>query len=159
MHSIIIQLATDKNLAPKRSQLRKWAIAALNKKIASAEVTIRVVDENEMTELNSSYRQKSGATNVLSFPFTVPEEVEFDIPILGDIVICADVVNREAEEQHKSRDAHWAHMIVHGIFHLLGYDHIIDQEAEIMESLEIQVLKTFGFENPYECGENNRPHD
>src|SRR5579872_3082185 len=111
MHSIIIQLAADKSLVPRRALLRKWAKQALNRKMESAEITIRIVDCKEMSALNSTYRQKNGLTNVLSFPFTVPESVELDIPILGDIVICAEVVNREAEEQFKSQEAHWAHMI------------------------------------------------
>jgi probable rRNA maturation factor len=158
MHSITIQLAADKTLAPKKSLLRKWATQALNKKMEQADITIRIVDIEEMSELNSTYRQKSGPTNVLSFPFTLPEEIEIDIPILGDIVVCAEVVNREAQEQHKSRESHWAHMIIHGVFHLLGYDHETDKEAYIMESLEVEIMQSLGFANPYETGENH-PHD
>ena len=154
MHSIYIQLATDKTLAPKKSLLRKWAKQALNKKIESAEVTIRIVDREEMTTLNSTYRQKQGPTNVLSFPFTLPEEIEIDIPILGDIVVCAEVVNHEAQEQQKSQESHWAHMIIHGVFHLLGYDHETDNDAAVMESLEIETMQALGFANPYETGEH-----
>jgi len=156
MYTIIIQLVTHNTDIPKRALLRKWAKCALSRKIDSAEITIRVVDTEEMSELNSTYRHKKGPTNVLSFPFTVPQEVEaeIDIPILGDIVICADVVNREANEQLKSPEAHWAHMIVHGIFHLLGYDHETDKDAGIMESLEIEIMQTLGFANPYEPGES-----
>jgi probable rRNA maturation factor len=154
LYTIIIQLAADKNLAPKKSLLRKWAIQALSKKIESAEVTIRIVDCEEMSELNSTFRQKNGVTNVLSFPFTMPEAVQIDIPILGDIVICAEVVNREAQEQGKDKQAHWAHMIIHGVFHLLGYDHETEKDADIMESLEIEIMQSLGYENPYETGED-----
>lgn len=160
MHSITIQLIADKNLAPKRSLLRKWANQALDKKMPSSEMTIRIVDTEEMSALNSTYRQKNGPTNVLSFPFILPEEIaaEIDIPILGDIVVCAEVVNREAQEQHKTSESHWAHMIIHGVFHLLGYDHENDKDAEVMESLEIETMKSLGYANPYETGEHTH-HD
>jgi len=159
MHSIIIQLAADKTSVPKKSLLRKWALEALKNNIDAAEVTIRIVEKDEMTELNSTYRHKNKPTNVLSFPFDMSEDVKLDIPILGDIVICADVVNQEAQDQGKSPQAHWAHMVVHGVFHLLGYDHEEDCEAEEMEALEINVLKTMGFENPYETGDTIRNHE
>lgn len=154
MHHIDIQLIADKTLVPKKSLLRKWAKTALNRKIDSAEVTIRIVDVDEMTELNSTYRHKQGPTNVLSFPFSAPEGIDFDVPLLGDIVICAPVVNREAQEQNKSQEAHWAHMIIHGIFHLLGYDHETDSDAEVMETLEIEIMQSLGFDNPYHLGED-----
>jgi probable rRNA maturation factor len=105
--------------------------------------------------LNSTYRQKTGPTNVLSFPFDLPEDIQLDMPILGDIVVCADVVNREAQEQHKTLDVHWAHMIIHGVFHLLGYDHETDHDAEKMERLEINVMQSLGFNNPYETREDH----
>lgn len=159
MYCIDIQLAADKVLVPKLSLLRKWAKHALCSKLATAEITLRIVDAEEMATLNMTYRHKQGPTNVLSFPFTVPEEVNIDIPILGDIVICAEVVNREAEEQGKSQEAHWAHMIVHGIFHLLGYDHESDREADVMEALEIEIMQALGFSNPYESGENIKNYD
>jgi probable rRNA maturation factor len=169
MYSIIIQLATDNKNVPKRSLLRKWAKCALSSKIllrqaaenkfASAEITLRIVDTEEMVELNSTYRHKKGPTNVLSFPFTMPKEVDIAVPILGDLVICAEVVNREANEQHKLPEAHWAHMIGHGIFHLLGYDHETDKDAEIMEALETKMLQTLGFDGPYEPGENIKSYD
>lgn len=154
MYRIIMQLIVDKTLVPKTSLLRKWAKCALSKKIKSAEVTLRIVDIQEMTELNSTYRKKNGPTNVLSFPFNLPEDIELEIPLLGDIVICAEVVNKEAKEQGKSQEAHWAHMIVHGIFHLLGYDHETDKEAAAMEANEIEIMHALGFPNPYETGEN-----
>lgn len=124
----------------------------------SAEITLRIVDGKEMAKLNETYRQKKGLTNVLSFPFTTPDEVKLDIPILGDIVICAEVVSREAEEQNKTPESHWAHMIIHGVFHLLGYDHAETREAEIMESLETEIMQQLGYNNPYEM-EKMKPHD
>jgi probable rRNA maturation factor len=150
MYHIIIQQISDKTLSPKASLLKKWAKLALSKVIEQGELTIRIVDPHEMKELNATYRHKDYATNVLSFPFSMPEEIDMAIPLLGDIVICADVVNKEAQEQHKTQEAHWAHMIVHGIFHLLGHDHEKEDEAKIMEALEIETLQALGFANPYE---------
>lgn len=150
MYQIVIQLNVDKRLVPAKTKLRAWATQALEGKVDAAEVTLRIVDPSEMTGLNSTYRHKQGPTNVLSFPFSVPDGVTMRIPPLGDIVICADVVNREAETQHKPREAHWAHMVVHGIYHLLGYDHELEADAETMEALEINTLKKLGFANPYE---------
>lgn len=153
MYDIIIQATVSATLMPKKSLLKNWANAILTQKIKSAEVTLRIVDIQEMTELNSQYRHKSGPTNVLSFPFDMPPELSDEIPILGDIIICADVVNREAVEQNKPREAHWAHMIVHGTLHLLGYDHETEADANIMEPEEIHLLHLLGFNNPYQQGE------
>jgi probable rRNA maturation factor len=158
MYNINIQHIADKALAPKAALLRKWAQTALAKKTEQAEITLRLVDVAEMTKLNSVYRMKTDATNVLSFPFTMPDEITDEIPYLGDIVICSDIVNKEAEEQKKKSEAHWAHMVVHGVFHLLGYDHETDQQAQIMETLEIQTLQDLGFTNPYLIGDNNTYH-
>ena len=155
MYSIITQIIAEKKTCPKKSLLHKWAEQALSKKIESAEITIRIVDIDEMTHLNSTYRHKAGSTNVLSFPFNLPDDIAMDIPILGDIVICADVVNREAREQNKSQEAHWAHMIIHGVLHLLGYDHETDQDAEKMEYLETEIMQSLGFNNPYKIGDNH----
>lgn len=115
---------------------------------ADVELTIRLVDEEEMTHLNTVYRGKFGPTNVLSFP--AEEMDELDVPLLGDIVICADVVYQEAFDQGKSLDAHWAHMVVHGLLHLLGYDHQCHQEAQQMEAQERSLLADLGFKDPYE---------
>lgn len=154
MLSINFQIATDKALSVKRSLLRKWVTAAVGNRLHSAEVTIRIVDPEEMIHLNHTYRHKNKVTNVLSFPFEMPEHINMDTTILGDIVICADVVNQEAKDQNKTQEAHWAHMVVHSIFHLLGYDHEVDEEAETMEALEIDVMKSLGYANPYETGED-----
>lgn len=135
---------------PSRSQLLNWANLALVDK-ESAQVTIRIVDETESQTLNKTYRDKDKSTNVLSFPMELPEELSqnLDIPMQGDLVICAPVVEREAKEQNKSSESHWAHMVIHGMLHLQGYDHITDEEAEAMESLEINLLQQLGIDNPY----------
>ena len=151
-YHIHLQYAEDKTLIPKKSLLRLWAKTALNRKIESAEVTIRVVDIKEMSTLNKTYRHKEGPTNVLSFPFSTPSDIPIEVPFLGDIVICALVVKLEAQEQNKLTEAHFAHMVIHGVFHLLGYNHETDEEAKIMESLEIEMMQLLGFNNPYETG-------
>ena len=156
MHRIHIQYITDKSLAPKSVLLRKWAKCALSQKKSSSEITIRIVDEKEIMALNKRYRRQNKPTNVLSFPFEMPKEIEVDDIFLGDIVICAAVVNQEAKEQHKTQEAHWAHMIVHGIFHLLGYDHETDHDAMIMEKLETDVMITLGFNDPYQIAEESK---
>lgn len=153
MHHIIVQRAVPKNVMPMATQLKQWASAALKDKITAVEMTIRVVDVTEITELNTHYRHKTGATNVLSFPFDMPMDLADEPPLLGDIVICATVVNQEAQIQGKSAIAHWAHMVVHGTLHLLGYDHETPADANLMESLEINILKKLGFPDPYQQGE------
>lgn len=145
LHADIDNASSAENV-PGDDQFRRWAEAAAQRE--GAEVAIRIVDEAESAELNRTYRHKSGPTNVLSFPFEVPEGVPNEL--LGDLVICAAVVEREAEEQGKSPEAHWAHMVVHGMLHLQGYDHIEDSEAEAMEAEEIVILAKLGFQNPYE---------
>jgi len=133
---------------PMDALIQHWVAAALQGRRDAAEMTIRIVDEAESAELNQTYRHKQGATNVLSFPFETPADVPVDL--LGDLVICAAVVERQATEQCKTSEAHWAHMVVHGSLHLLGYDHIDAEEAEAMEALEISILESMGFSNPYE---------
>ena len=143
-----LQIATE-NLEglPTEEQIVQWATAAVQPEGDEVEMTVRIVDEAESHELNLTYRGKDRPTNVLSFPFECPDEVE--LPLLGDLVICRQVVEREAAEQEKPLMAHWAHMIVHGSLHLLGYDHIEDNEAEEMESLETQIMQGLGFDDPY----------
>jgi probable rRNA maturation factor len=119
-------------------------------------MTIRVVDEDEIRQLNRDYRGKDYATNVLSFESDLPPEL--DIPLLGDIIICPAVVQREAAEQCKTLDAHWAHMVIHGTLHLQGYDHIEDSEAEAMEALEIAIMQQLGYADPYNNGVEH-PHE
>lgn len=153
MYQIIVQRAVSNISIPSTAQFKRWAKAVLQEKMANAEVTIRVVDKDEITTLNSTYRHKNKPTNVLSFPFEMPEGVELETPILGDIVICAEVIEAEARDQHKPVEAHWAHMVVHGLLHLLGYDHEKDDDAEKMETEEIAILGELGFNNPYQIVE------
>ncbi|MDX3773661.1 rRNA maturation RNase YbeY [Chromatiaceae bacterium AAb-1] len=145
--SLDLQLASDAAGLPAAAQFQQWLQAAILPFQDDAEVTIRIVDENESRQLNHQYRGKDKPTNVLSFPFQNPPGVE--LSLLGDLVICAPVVRQEAAEQHKTTEAHWAHMVVHGCLHLLGFDHINDADAEQMEAEEIQILQQLGFNNPY----------
>lgn len=150
MKNVIIdlQIASEntENL-PSAEQIQQWANAAIRAESVEPEMTVRIVDEEESHHLNLTYRGKDKPTNVLSFPFECPEEVI--LPLLGDLVICRQVVEQEAIEQGKPLMAHWAHMIVHGSLHLLGYDHIEDNEAEEMEGLETQIMQSLGFADPY----------
>jgi probable rRNA maturation factor len=150
MFHILVQRATRKTPAPKAISLRRYARYALRGNTPAAEMTIRIVDEKEMTTLNGTYRGKHYPTNVLSFPFDMSDDIELDIPLLGDLVICAAVVEREALAQQKSLEAHWAHIVVHGTLHLLGYDHENDADAIAMEAKEITILQALGFNNPYQ---------
>lgn len=143
-----LQIAVDAVALPSAQELELWVKTALRDTMASAELTIRIVDSAESQMLNSTYRGKNEPTNVLSFPFEAPPGIE--LPLLGDLVICAAVVEQEAIDQNKPLTAHWAHMVVHGCLHLLGYDHIDDIEAEEMESLETQLIESLGYNNPYE---------
>ena len=145
---IDLQIACEQESGlPTAEQIEQWATAAIQLQSNEVEMTVRIVDEAESHELNLNYRGKDRPTNVLSFPFECPDEVE--LPLLGDLVICRQVVEREAQEQDKPLMAHWAHMVVHGSLHLLGYDHIEDDEAEEMESLETQIMTGLGFADPY----------
>jgi len=147
-HEVDVQVACKENDLPDAPELRAWAIAALGKQREDSELTIRIVGEAEIEQLNNDYRHKTGATNVLSFPFDAPPGVK--LPLLGDIIICAPVVRREASEQSKSVTSHWAHMVVHGALHLLGFNHEQDDEAQEMEAMEARILADFGFANPYQ---------
>ncbi len=133
---------------PSVAQIQGWVERVLLPGHDEAQLTIRIVDEGEIQQLNRDYRDKDRPTNVLSFPFEAPPGV--DLPLLGDIVIAASVVSSEADGQHKPLEAHWAHMVIHGVLHLLGYDHISSTEAEEMEGMEIQLLKDLNYPNPYE---------
>ena len=147
---IDLQLVSEHNHCPSSSQLSTWVDAAIEKAnnvAPESELTIRIVDQAESKELNKQYRDKDKPTNVLSFPFEAPPHIELNL--LGDLVICAPIVAKEALEQQKSELSHWAHMVVHGTLHLQGYDHIDDKEAEEMENLEIEILNSLGFSNPY----------
>ncbi len=132
---------------PDPDSIRTWVAAAVDDERSQAEVDICLVDETQGAELNQRYRNKTGPTNVLSFAADLPPDVP--LSLLGEIVICAPVVAREAVEQSKSAQAHWAHMVVHGTLHLLGYDHVEDGDAVIMEARETKIMTSLGFAAPY----------
>lgn len=143
-----LQLACESEQGlPTEADFQRWLEAVLPQFQPESEVTIRVVDKAESHELNHTYRGKHKPTNVLSFPFEAPPGIE--LPLLGDLIICRQVVEQEAREQEKALEAHWAHMVIHGSLHLLGYDHIEDDEAEEMESLETEIMLALGYPDPY----------
>jgi len=144
---VVLQLASPGESVPAASQFQRWVAATTASHREAAELTVRVVDADESRELNQRYRHKDSPTNVLAFPADVPDFV--DEPALGDLVICRPVVMREAMEQAKPEEAHWAHMVVHGTLHLLGYDHQDDEQARQMEALEVQILGGLGYADPY----------
>jgi len=145
---IDLQIACEASELPSLELFQHWTDIALTTITEQVfELTIRVVSIEESQQLNSLYRQKDKPTNVLSFPFEVPEGIELNL--LGDLVVCAAVVEQEAKEQNKVLFHHWAHMIVHGCLHLLGYDHINDAEADEMEALEVEILAKLAISNPY----------
>jgi probable rRNA maturation factor len=147
--SVTLDVQYEVEAGPDEDDIRRWieAVLAAEARAADVEITVRIVGEAEMAELNARYRHKTGPTNILSFPFEAPPGVELNL--LGDLVVAAPVVQREAREQGKTEAAHWAHMIVHGTLHLLGYDHSQPAEAEDMEAREIRILQQLGYSNPY----------
>ena len=147
---VAVSYAAPRAGVPASTSFRKWVAAALKGRIREADLAIRIVDEREGQALNRHYRGKDYATNVLSFPAELPEGVK--LPLLGDLVICAPVVAREAAEQGKPVAAHYAHLTVHGVLHLLGWDHEHDKDAEAMEQLEREVLAELGLPYPYAAG-------
>lgn len=148
-----LQLASDDDEVPDPAKFELWVERTLSQANFKAndelpvELTIRVVEEPESQDLNNTYRQKNQPTNVLSFPFESPEEVP--LQLLGDLVICAPIVRAEAQAQQKTLESHWAHMVIHGTLHLLGYDHIEEQDAETMETLETRIMGNLGYGDPY----------
>ena len=138
--SLAVQYASDSETIPTRQQFRRWIKFALKKE---ADITLRIVDGPESMELNKQFRGKASATNVLTFVY---DNIE---PLSGDIVLCAPVVEAEACDQHKSLLAHYAHLTVHGVLHMQGYDHEDDGDAKIMEQLETEIVIKLGFGNPY----------
>ena len=144
-----IENASGVEEIPDATTMRGWITAALPPNCDNdLELSVRIVDIDEMTELNYQYRHKNKPTNVLSFPAELPDGI--DLPLLGDIAICAPVVEQEAREQGKTSAAHWAHMLVHGTLHLRGYDHIDEAEADEMEALETTIMTGLGFPPPYD---------
>jgi probable rRNA maturation factor len=146
-----IQIASDTPDLPASDEFMVWVSAALEGHRKTACLTIRVVDEPESQQLNLDYRDKDKPTNVLSFPFEAPPGIDDPeiLALLGDLIICAPVVNREATEQGKPIRHHWAHMVVHGTLHLLGYDHTVPEDADVMETLEQRILARLEIADPY----------
>ena len=147
MTELDLQIACEFDNLPSFEQFQLWADKALSHYREDAELTIVISDEAQSQQLNNDYRGKDKPTNVLSFPFEAPQGLE--LPLLGDLVICRQVFENEAIEQQKPVFNHWAHLVIHGILHLRGYDHIDDDDAEEMESMEIDLLTSFSIPNPY----------
>ena len=145
--AVDVQYAVTVDGMPEANEIRQWVLQTLPEQKKASELTVRVVDEAEITALNRQYRGKEGATNVLSFPYEAIPGVASDL--LGDVVICAPVVASESVAQNKPLDAHWAHMVIHGVLHLLGYGHHQDDEAHKMEVRETELLDSLGYTNPY----------
>ena len=147
--ALAVGYALPRKGLPATASFRRWVEAALRgaRRRKPAELAIRIVDTDEGRALNAQYRGKDYATNVLSFEAELPPGI--DLPLIGDLVICAPVVAREAAEQGKPAANHWAHMTVHGVLHLLGHDHIVEAEAERMEALETRILAGLGIPDPY----------
>ncbi|QEE23840.1 rRNA maturation RNase YbeY [Rhodanobacter glycinis] len=147
--TVHVGYAVPRTGIPAAASFRRWVDAALRgaKRRKATELSIRIVDTSEGRALNRDYRGKDYATNVLSFEAELPPGVK--LPLIGDLAICAPVVAREAAEQGKRERDHWAHLTVHGVLHLLGYDHIEDADAEVMEALETRVLADLGIADPY----------
>lgn len=147
-----LQLACEGDV-PEEKDFQRWVDAAFKEISEDCELSVRLVEVDECAELNSNYRGKTGPTNVLSFPFEAP--IPMDPRLLGDLVICRAVVESEAQQQNKIVNDHWAHMVIHGCLHLLGYDHIKMDEAEQMETLEKTILQSLNIDNPYRDQESN----
>ena len=151
VHLDLQQIVTSDTI-PDKTAIESWIKTALleesqNSLHGEYELTVRIVDKDEIQTLNKTYRHQDKPTNVLSFPFEAPPQIQ--LPLLGDLVICHEVVVDEADQQQKTIAQHWAHMVIHGVLHLKGYDHIDDSEADIMEALEIQILDKLDICNPY----------
>jgi len=154
-----LQLVSDCPDIPTQQDIQLWLDTLLSyQQLDNKEITVRIVDDAEIHQLNQQYRDKDKATNVLSFPFEMPELVlpdgvhldESMSNFLGDIVICAQVVKQESKQQNKMIGHHWAHMLIHGTLHLLGYDHIKERDAQEMEGIEIAILQKLAIDDPYQ---------
>lgn len=149
-YNIDIQNTTNEPLAMKESTIRRLAALTLKSHPKNAELTLRFVNPEEITHLNYTYRNKNKPTNVLAFPSELPPEIQLEYPLLGDVIICPKVLLAESKELNKTLDAHWTLILIHGILHLLGYDHIRDDEAAVMQAFEIKLLAELGYPNPYD---------
>jgi len=154
--SVSDNLDSEEDDVPDTATVQRWADRACLRK-EPVVASVQVVGSEEMRELNHTWRGKDRPTNVLSFPMQIPAEV--DLNVIGDLALCAAVIKSEARQQHKPLQAHWAHMVVHGMLHLQGYDHTDEQQAEEMEALEISILDQLGFDNPYLADTQRRAAD
>ncbi|MCP0913500.1 MULTISPECIES: rRNA maturation RNase YbeY [Legionella] len=152
-YHVDIQDACATPLPVPEHVLLQWVELALSEK-TTAELTLRFVDIDEMTHLNHTYRSKNAPTNVLAFPATLPQTIELELPLLGDVIICPAVLAQESQTLNKPLIAHWAHIVIHGTLHLLGYDHIQEEDACLMQAIETKLLAQLGFEDPYHAEEN-----
>ncbi len=153
-YHIDIQNVSQDPLPVANETLEHWVVRTLEPHQTRAELTLRFVDTAEMIELNHTYRKQNKVTNVLAFPATYPEEIELDYPLLGDIIICPKVLLDESQSFNTDLVAHWAHIVIHGVLHLLGYDHIIDTDELVMRQIEINLLHDLGYNNPYNPEDN-----
>lgn len=151
---IDIQNASDKPLPLTNKELTDLAELALQDHQEQAELTLRLVSSKEMCQLNHAYRKQNKPTNVLAFPCLLPEEVTLECPLLGDIIICPEVLLIESQQQNKTLGEHWALIVIHGVLHLLGYDHVQEEEATVMQRLETKLLAKMGYRSPYDLEEN-----
>jgi probable rRNA maturation factor len=149
-YHIDIQHACSTDIPIADTLIMLWAQTTLQSAQPAAELTIRLVDAEEMITLNNTYRKQNKTTNVLAFPSNIPSAVALDCPLLGDVVICPQVLLEESIADQKPLEAHWAHIVIHGILHLLGHDHIKPEEAHLMEQQEISLLAQLGYDNPYQ---------
>ena len=155
-HKINFQVAVDTTATPSKKDIQQWAKTVLeDRQIEKAELSISIVSSDEIQQLNNDYRKKDKPTNVLSFPSDIPDFIPQDIPELGDIFLCHDVIAKEASEQNKPLIAHYTHLVIHGVLHLLGYDHVEDAEADAMEAIEIKIMHNLGYPNPYQHHQEN----
>jgi len=148
MNYLDFQVVSQSNSIPSIDQFQAWIDVVLSDESIDSEIVVRIIDEAEMTQFNEQYRDKIGPTNILSFPFDVPEGIASIL--LGDLLVCAPIIEKESLQQNKIVDHHWAHIIVHGVLHLLGHDHIDECDAKEMEALEIKILRKIKIKNPYE---------
>ena len=152
---IDIQNATEKILPMSDEEIRDCVSLVLKNEKSKAELTIRLVNSDEMIHLNTTYRHQNKTTNVLAFPSKLPNVVELEHPFLGDIIICHQVLLEESQQLNKSLKSHWTLILIHGVLHLLGYDHIKDEDTAMMQAKEIELLQTMGYNNPYDTKDNN----
>jgi probable rRNA maturation factor len=154
-YQIDIQHISDEAIPFSDEILSQWVELPLIEHMGSAELTLRIVNTEEITQLNHDYREQNKATNVLAFPSVIPDNIELDYPFLGDVIICPTILAKESIDYGKPLQEHWAHIVIHGVLHLLGYDHIKDSDAEVMQALETQLLAKLGFANPYQIEGDN----